>query len=53
MVLIFFSFGNLTEAFCNVFNDYFLIQMNTNATRMSNSSSSTGNMLDLLLINFD
>lgn len=27
--------------------------MNTNVTRMSNSSSSTGNILDLLLINFD
>ena len=34
---------NLSEAFCNVFNDFILIQMNTNA----------GNSLDLLLSKFD
>ena len=41
---------NLTESFCNLLDDHFLMQMNSHVTRMSRSSSITGNILDPLWI---
>ena len=44
---------NLTESFCNILDDHFLTQMNFHVTRMSSSSSITGNILDLVFTNFE
>ena len=44
---------NLTESFCNILDDHFLMQMNSHVTRMSSSSSITGNILDLVFTNFE
>ena len=44
---------NLTESFCNILDDHFLMQMNYFVTRTPSSSSITGNILDLVFTNFE
>ena len=44
---------NLTESFCNILDDHFLMQMNSHVTHKSSSSSITGNILDLVFTNFE
>jgi len=45
--------GTLGEDFCNIPDDFFLIQKNMHATRDSRNPGSLGNILDLVLTNND
>ena len=42
-----------TEDFCNILDDFFLVQKNLHATRDLRNSGSSGNVLDLVLTNND